>query len=673
MARTFHQALHGYSDGHRLLACSLPLSSADARTMVVMSDLSGPGIKPGEEGYLTGYPLDSVGKYVLARTWLAQEMPRPGCVWTHSLIIDNADLATLTSFESLLSEFRRPFGPSARSEYAQPLTILGENAPPRSIPQHRAAELVNALYAAPERTVIAKAEKAHEDEKLILAIWMQQWPRLRRAFGFCTFGAMDRSGKGAALDLQLVPSSDRQIRATSPKTVLASTVPEDPTLSILVSDLESQSGTQLREFLRRAGGDVDGGRLAMLPLCRLYRSLFLEREGNLSAAVDAIKSLDAFGSRQARSVRTLIAKKAVDNLNAVDDRVFDFVLNTLERSPSQGDPPIALERIGEALWHRAPMQFKDAIDAGGLIGRASESALATITEPDLLVGLKKLPSFASRIARARPELLQNSDFWAIPDVNDGLAVGVSERDAGRVALALVAAGRTGAAPNIVRRADASELAEALKASPKSTVLDGWLSALMRHPPKAAAVLSSGRISDRGIVVRMARECDPNTIPNDYGEDPWLIAIRAAHAPVGQVDEDYLAAYLMARALGSASNSQAELIQFAYTTLYRAFEQSRLPAEVASMAAARMDWGGWFIWDNCSRLRGTVVRTFIDRHLNPEIFACLTDDGDLALALIEQAAQSGRGRRYLDEVRKRIKNSEIKWIRARADYIAEKIL
>ena len=96
MKLLIQQALHGYSDGHRLISSSVSLSSLDARTMVVMSDLSGPGIKPTPSGYLTGYPLSGAGKYVLARTWIAGEMSRPGCVWTHSLIIDNSDLAAVS-------------------------------------------------------------------------------------------------------------------------------------------------------------------------------------------------------------------------------------------------------------------------------------------------------------------------------------------------------------------------------------------------------------------------------------------------------------------------------------------------------------------------------------------------------------------------------------------------
>src|SRR5579871_3801485 len=103
-----HQALHGYSRGHQRLSGSSQVRPRDAKAMLVLSDISGPGVRPGDEGYLTGYPLAESGLYVLARTWSAPEMPRPGCVWTHSLLIDFADLAVLTDPAVLLNLFRRP-------------------------------------------------------------------------------------------------------------------------------------------------------------------------------------------------------------------------------------------------------------------------------------------------------------------------------------------------------------------------------------------------------------------------------------------------------------------------------------------------------------------------------------------------------------------------------------
>ena len=109
------QTLHGYSEGHRLLASSIDLPTRDAKTVLMMSDASGPAATIGEEGYLTGYPLPESGHYALARTWAAPEMPRPGCVWTHTILIDFSDIPALR---------RRWRSPEAIPETARRIWLL---------------------------------------------------------------------------------------------------------------------------------------------------------------------------------------------------------------------------------------------------------------------------------------------------------------------------------------------------------------------------------------------------------------------------------------------------------------------------------------------------------------------------------------------------------------------
>lgn len=673
MVPIIHQALHGYDDGHRLIASSQPLSGSDARIMVVMSDLSGPGVKPEPSGYLTGYPIEGLGRYVFARTWAAPEMSRPGCVWTHSLIIDNADLATMTSADSLLSAFRRPPDPMVRSHYSEPVSIPGSFPSSLSVSHDRIREIITALYTAPDKAIVAEVEQGEEDEHLVTAIWMQQWPRLRRAFAFCTLAGIDRSAKGVPLDLQFVRSLDRQFRERFPNAVSPSEIAAEPVLDPLLADIEGRDDTKIRDFLRRTGGDVDGGRRAMLPLCRLHSSLFTKDHPDLTVAVDALDSLASLGTRQARSVRTLVAKQAIESIDEVDDTVFDFVVNAMEQGVSTSDQAVAAsDRVGLALWRRSPSRFIEAIHADGVVGRVSKDALKTIAAPELVTGLRDNPQLAEHIATVRADLLERIDFWSIPGIDDNLATGVAAADAGRVASALLTAGRVGPAPLIVARADSRELATALNGVFTDSVLDAWLGALIRDPSKTAAVLASGEVTHRSVVVRLARAGNPDVVPNDYGEDPWLIAIRTATKLVGQADEEYLAAFIMSRALGSRSRSQAELIRFAYTTLYRALERSRLPVDALNMVIMRLDWGGWLGWDNCSRLRETVVKRFVDGQFHPEMFGLLTDDGDLAFSLIDEAARTGRGRRYLAEVRKRLTDKSEKWIRKRVDYISSKI-
>ena len=672
MVATVHQALHGYSDGHRLIASSLPIAGADARVMVVMSDLSGSGVKPEPEGYLTGYPLEDAGKYVIARTWAAPEMPRPGCVWTHSLLIDNADLAAITSPEGLLSAFRRPEGLLSGTEFAEPLAITDEAGGASDTLDERTSGIVESLYTRPDNIVLAEIQSAVADERLLTAIWMQQWPRLRRSFGFCTLSGIDRSARGATLDLQLVRPSDRQNRSKFPDSVIAPSTMTASELRSLIDDIEGRDTTRIREFLRKTGGDVDGGRRAMLPLCRLHTALFASGLPNLPVAVGAVADLDALGTRQARSVRILIARKALEQVDRLDDQVFDFVIDTLEQGARPNEKPFALTQVGPALWHRSPARFFASIDAGGVVGDAAEEALSFIPAVELVDGLKREPKLAWRVASSRPELMERADFWTAAEIDDEIAIGASHQSAGKVALALLAASRAGPARAIIERMSANELAAVLDASAASPVMMDWMRVLASDRERLAAVLASRRLTKRSMIVRAALVCGVDDVPNDYGEDPWLIAARGAFGDLAQGDDDFLAAFLMARALGDNSRSQAELIRISYTTLYRAFQHDRLPTDVARMIISRFDWGLWSGWDNCSRLRETVVARFIDRGLDPETFGRLTEDGALVRALIDEAAKTSRGRKYLNEVRKCLKDIQENGIRARADYIAGKV-
>ena len=89
------QTLHGYSDGHRLLAASTELPRDARYAMLGLSDISGRSMVSGFEEYLTGYPVPDSSLYAFAKTWYAPEMERPGCVWTHTLLIESRNLVGL--------------------------------------------------------------------------------------------------------------------------------------------------------------------------------------------------------------------------------------------------------------------------------------------------------------------------------------------------------------------------------------------------------------------------------------------------------------------------------------------------------------------------------------------------------------------------------------------------
>src|SRR5271168_894484 len=96
-----HQCLFGYNDGHRLLASSLRLPSDAASSLLIHSDLLPDFNSSLSDRYWTGLPLPVAKVYALMRTWLAPEMPRPGCVWTHVILVGVADMARLPELSLL--------------------------------------------------------------------------------------------------------------------------------------------------------------------------------------------------------------------------------------------------------------------------------------------------------------------------------------------------------------------------------------------------------------------------------------------------------------------------------------------------------------------------------------------------------------------------------------------
>ncbi len=103
------QTLYGYNKGHGLLASSFPVRpNNDSSLMSVLSDWTGFRNESGEDSYMTFYPLSNGEKYAFAKTWYADEMERPGCVWTHTLIVDLKDMDRNFDFRVLNDYFRRP-------------------------------------------------------------------------------------------------------------------------------------------------------------------------------------------------------------------------------------------------------------------------------------------------------------------------------------------------------------------------------------------------------------------------------------------------------------------------------------------------------------------------------------------------------------------------------------
>lgn len=275
---SIQQALHGYRDGHRLLESSTALSNEAKSTLLGLSDMSGPSIVSGFEDYVTGYPLTEAGLYALAATWYAPEMERPGCVWTHTLLIDFSDLAAIQDLSFLQSYFVRPSNSEDFSRYKQPLEIrAAAHDEIVSEPIVGALSLVNALYSQ-EAPVLCGTDNSEKHLRLVFRIWGQQWPKLRRAFKFCTGALSPRRLKGADFDLQLFPTRSRSRFSRTSGVFVDTQQPGigpsfEAWVEVVAADLQFGRWSDLRQFFYEYGPEVEGGRVSLRSLTRTYLAI----------------------------------------------------------------------------------------------------------------------------------------------------------------------------------------------------------------------------------------------------------------------------------------------------------------------------------------------------------------------------------------------------------------
>lgn len=197
------QTLHGYSNGHRLLQASVELSVQDSKKMMILSDLSGNEFVKGFERYFTGYNLDK-DHVVLACTWYAEEMKRPGCVWTHSLIFNIDDLLSMeTNSFSVLEMFKKPEKDDNFLSYSDTLKV--KRSSPQKLDEINLKYLIWCIWGNKKPLVIFDDFSANLENELIF-LFLAQHDILDEDFSFCTGSVSLRGFEGNPLHIQVVPN-----------------------------------------------------------------------------------------------------------------------------------------------------------------------------------------------------------------------------------------------------------------------------------------------------------------------------------------------------------------------------------------------------------------------------------------------------------------------------------
>lgn len=197
-----NQTLHGYANGHQMIASSHNWSLDERKKMDVLSDLSGHCDEREYQAYYTGYPLSDGDNYVISKTWYAHEMSRPGCVWTHSFIFNTEDISKIKDTTDVINAFKQPLDNNYK-EYAYSIQYADGDYVWGEYDEKILEYLMYTIYGSDDPHIVY-FDDCNKDVIKELLICLQAMPvQLLRSFSFCTMSYEARIYNGIPLSYQI--------------------------------------------------------------------------------------------------------------------------------------------------------------------------------------------------------------------------------------------------------------------------------------------------------------------------------------------------------------------------------------------------------------------------------------------------------------------------------------
>lgn len=678
-----HQCLHGYADGHQLIQTSTKLSPKADQLLLTLSDMSGPSMISGFQSYLTGYPVTDTSWYAFARTWYASEMPRPGCVWTHTLLIETADLARIQDFGVLLKLFIRPSKEKKQTSYTNPIKLelnsgYGLNKSSKVYDFDIASLIVSGLYQYPDKPVYLAAEGAEQCSDLVLEVWNQQYPKLRRAFMFCTGSLANRKAAGRNFDLQIIPTSAlRQIQREVPHGIFIETqnakLPANlpPWLTTATKDLLS-SGNEVRQFLLLFGADAPEGRGSFSQLLTLYTHINKSKNGELplSELLAEISEDFPLATQATRLKQALLGGATVNKPQFVANFTEVDLLRELAITNSYAaydGGALKVQSRAEKLVHHEPEQAKKLItslldyEVNPLGEDIIKGIAEAITPSDALDLATQRYNLLFVFTKHNPSLFTMPQIWQVSrDRQRELYDLVRPRlENGEISIdvlirAMLEAGSDVLSDEIVRQhrhVAVSIVLNWFDSSDESVLIEGWERALSYQTDAVIDWLSSAEAPRAATMALLAGMLDPHSRRViRLGTHVWLHLSRISCNELDEPTYIRVMTFLLALGFNNPDNQAPELVAEAFHPVHKAAARDRLPYaswRLLMYQAPSLSW--WGEWDKCERLRQALIDKFIRYGWNVEFFLRAVKDSDTFSRILYSCDEKGRGRNFIRRV------------------------
>ncbi len=557
------QLLFGYRDGHELLASSFKI---DARLEAELLPHADARFEDRSEHYLVGLPVSSLERFMLTRIWPAPELPRPGAVWAHSLLIEETALASLDPL-LLLDLFRRPSEPNELDRYTS--TLACEASGPKrasDVPGPLMIALCDVAYRNRGKAAVLIWPEERDAEAGLMALWRRLPLHERHSLSFRSRGRA-RTGASPYL-IQLATqlsgrSATQQVRVVVPSEI-------EPTRPIALLAEASQDpahplGQALDEFAFDAADS--------LVIAELWPLL---RKPDPPALLDRLSAIES--SSLASNLTSALFGPADSRGSCWDLGEDHRVIALLQSQEPLAQQLLSMPRL-QTTWNHDRETMLALLDQrkGLPTGSAEllvESALDELAIEELLVRANDRELIAHAFD-SRVELLSQPHFWAALE---------KFPDPKLRNLALSKAG-TEVVPLLIETESWKLLDQALsdpemlvtglgfvaERSPTDVTL--WNRVLSAHDPGIASVLASKQKLPMAAVVLAAVELQRSSL-EQVPAQRWVAAGPAIHNR-----DDDVALIAAARLIAWTARQKKpsrELLVECFGPAHRAIETRRLP-------------------------------------------------------------------------------------------------
>ncbi len=699
MTVNVHQTLHGYSNGHQLLASSIQLDLIDHKLLLFQSDLSGPTLIQGFESYISGFPLKSANYYAFSRTWYAEEMKRPGCVWTHTILIAYADLGRLIDLKQLKKIFHRPENGRYQA-YKDQIEIQEiENevqglSHDREVLKERIATL---LYENHQNSLLIPAANSNDLDDILIDIWADQWPRLRRNFLFCSGSLSLRSIEKKLFDLQVVPI--KLVNQIEKQSKSLSVLGAHTQINPLVASVKPRSNKILTGLTWLIGSDVEGVRENYFRLLEVVS--LLSKSTSIESVAELMLKLFPKPNEAVVFKSRLFGRSLRPTLNVTEFELLQYLLFTPDKKLTFLNlTTLELEaRMKELLKEEQITVIKFAeLWSSAKPGRISEKIwedLDLSTENALLLSTRH-PDLVALLIKRYPSIAANVAFWQIParyqlEVIRLIKDEIAGADGIKYVSALISA-KSDILLQALRYIGVNSLPTFLNAYVQSTnndptYLQPLLNEYFNEFKSWIRKQNPADLHDKLLEATFISLNYERLQRLDLSSTAWILSYRSITSKNSKVNEVFAACTILSIGLQNRISHADELVIESFNTVYYFGLSGKLGTSIWQMIN-RDDYhyqdepesiGFWSMftkkkkdrvppWDYCESLIRIGANSFVKNEWMSQSFALAFNDPKVFERVVDYLVTYSKGQRYLGHISSDADNGRLKLSKFQKDIL-----